>query len=121
MYLERTEAILLLYSVSCRQTFEKIPHFLSLIEEARKGKERERERDLPVILIGNKCDVDQKEREVWRREGEEMARVFGISFFFETSAKTNENVEQVFVSLVQMVLNRTIRPLNVKSAKRREN
>ena len=33
------------------------------------------------ILIGNKCDVDEAEREVTNAEGAALAAEYGISFF----------------------------------------
>ena len=50
------------------------------------------------MLVGNKCDKAY-EREVSKEEGVALARKFGCEFF-ETSAKTAQNVERVFTSLV---------------------
>jgi GTPase SAR1 family protein len=46
------------------------------------------------ILVGNKCDVSESQRMVPFSKGQALAKEFGIKFF-ETSAKTNTNVEQV--------------------------
>jgi len=53
----------------------------------------------PFILVGNKCDK-AFEREVTRDEGLILAKNFGCRFV-ETSAKTAQNVEDVFVGLVR--------------------
>jgi Ras-related protein Rab-8A len=50
------------------------------------------------ILVGNKADMDESKRAVPTARGQELADEFGIKFF-ETSAKTNLNVEQVFFTL----------------------
>jgi len=47
---------------------------------------------IPLILVGNKCDMSSK-REVEKSEGEAMAKTLGCEFL-ETSAKTCINVEQ---------------------------
>jgi len=51
------------------------------------------------MLVGNKCDKTY-EREVSRDEGAALARQFGCEFM-ETSAKTAQNVERLFMSLVR--------------------
>lgn len=51
------------------------------------------------ILIGNKCDWEEK-RVVSTERGEELARELGIPFI-ETSAKSNINVEKAFYQLAQ--------------------
>ena len=50
-------------------------------------------RNTPVVLVGNKCDLEQ-EREVTREEGKMMAENYGAAFF-EVSAKTGVNIDEV--------------------------
>jgi Ras-related protein Rab-8A len=51
------------------------------------------------ILIGNKCDWDEK-RVVTVEQGRELADEFGLRFL-ETSAKANEGVEEAFFTLAR--------------------
>ena len=51
------------------------------------------------ILIGNKCDWEEK-RVVSKERGEQLAQELGIPFI-ETSAKQNINVEKAFYDLAQ--------------------
>ena len=51
------------------------------------------------MLVGNKCDKTY-EREVSKEEGAQLARQFGCEFI-ETSAKTAQNVERLFTTLVR--------------------
>ena len=53
------------------------------------------------ILIGNKCDWDDK-RAVSVQQGRELADEFGLRFL-ETSAKANEGVEEAFFTLARYV------------------
>ena len=46
------------------------------------------------VLVGNKCDMDEGKRAVPYSKGQALADEFGIQFF-ETSAKSNVNVDEV--------------------------
>ena len=61
------------------------------------------------MLVGNKCDKTN-ERKVSKEEGMAMARQFGCEFL-ETSAKTAENVQRLFMNLVRSLRDaRSIEP-----------
>lgn len=47
------------------------------------------------MLAGNKCDENEELREVSEIEGKAQATNWNISFM-ETSAKTNQNVTELF-------------------------
>ncbi|KAK1285446.1 Ras-related protein RABE1c [Acorus calamus] len=57
------------------------------------------------ILVGNKADMDESKRAVPTSKGQALADEYGIQFF-ETSAKTNLNVEQVFFSIARDIKQR---------------
>ena len=58
------------------------------------------------ILIGNKCDWEEK-RAVSVERGQELADELGIPFM-EVSAKSNINVEKAFYSLAADIKKRII-------------
>ena len=51
--------------------------------------------NMVLILVGNKNDREN-ERQVSKEEGLQYMKKNGIALFFETSAKTGENIEIVF-------------------------
>ncbi|KAH8924514.1 hypothetical protein BT69DRAFT_1308137 [Atractiella rhizophila] len=53
----------------------------------------------PMILVGNKCDLNQA-RQVSPEQGQELAKKLHCPFI-ETSAKTSENVNRIFEFIVQ--------------------
>ncbi|RZC77186.1 hypothetical protein C5167_001334 [Papaver somniferum] len=57
------------------------------------------------ILVGNKADMDESKRAIPTSRGQALADEYGIKFF-ETSAKTNFNVEEVFFSIAKDVKQR---------------
>ncbi|KAL8995075.1 MAG: hypothetical protein Q9169_005111 [Polycauliona sp. 2 TL-2023] len=94
-YMRTGEGFLLVYSITSRQSFEEIMTFQQQIL-------RVKDRDyFPIIIVGNKCDLDG-ERQVSRKEGEDLARSFGCAFI-ETSAKSRINVENAFYNIVREI------------------
>ncbi|MBA0594627.1 hypothetical protein Gorai_011527 [Gossypium raimondii] len=59
------------------------------------------------ILVGNKADMDESKRAVPTSKGQALADEYGIKFF-ETSAKTNLNVEEVFFSIARDIKQRLV-------------
>ena len=53
------------------------------------------------VLVGNKCD--KPDRVISEEEGKKLANEYNMSFF-ETSAKTNKNVTEVFEFLTREIL-----------------
>lgn len=62
------------------------------------------------------CSSAGYRSELWRLQGEEVARQFGCSFF-ETSAKTKTNITEVFEDIVRQI-NKT--GFNPKAAEEKE-
>ncbi|KAJ7758428.1 ras protein [Mycena olivaceomarginata] len=84
------EGFILMYSMASRSTFDRLEVFHQAVRRAKKIH--------PILmLVGNKADMAD-EREVSKEEGAALARQLGCEFV-ETSAKTAQNVEQVFTSL----------------------
>lgn len=57
-----------------------------------------------VFLVGNKKDMEDK-REVTLERVEAFKRERGIIFSFETSAKTGENIESLFITASKILYN----------------
>ncbi|PFH49232.1 hypothetical protein AMATHDRAFT_148105 [Amanita thiersii Skay4041] len=86
------QGFILVYSIASRATFNRLEGFRQSMRRVKRG-------DPIFMLVGNKSDKVQ-EREVSREEGAALARQFNCEFI-ETSAKTAQNVERVFTSLVR--------------------
>lgn len=84
-------AFILVYSVCSKQSLEELRAIWALIKEL-KGQEISQ---IPVMLVGNKCDESAALREVTELEGKAEASTWGVSFM-ETSAKNNINVTELF-------------------------
>ena len=86
--------IILTYDISNSDSLKNIQNWMKLIEQnAEDG--------VCKILVGNKCDLEN--RVIQKEEGEKIAQDFGMKFF-ETSAKSDINVDEAFNCLVSMIL-----------------
>ncbi|KAL6044768.1 putative Rasrelated protein ralB-B [Balamuthia mandrillaris] len=95
-YYRLGEGFIIVYSVTMPDTFRAVNRFYDHIVQI-KGRE-----DVPIILVGTKSDlVDQ--RQVTEAEGQELSKKLKLPFF-EASAKTRFNVDEVFSELVRRVI-----------------
>ena len=62
--------------------------------------------DCDIVLCGNKSDLDS-DRVVTTDEGKQLAEEYGVQFF-ETSALTGANVEDMFTNLATTIKHRRI-------------
>ncbi|KDO26207.1 hypothetical protein SPRG_08569 [Saprolegnia parasitica CBS 223.65] len=90
-YYRGAMGILLVYDVTDDHSFQNVRNWMRQIQQHASP-------NVNKILIGNKCDVDPSERVVTTQQGEELAAEYGVQFF-ETSAKSNLNVEEAFRSI----------------------
>jgi len=87
-YVRNSSIVFVVYDISSKTSFENIPNWLNFIRTIENTS---------LVLCGNKIDLEK--REVKEEEGEELAKKEGISFF-EVSAKTDENIKNMFYSIV---------------------
>ncbi|KAI8016389.1 Ras-related protein RABE1c [Camellia lanceoleosa] len=97
-YYRGAMGILLVYDVTDESSFNNIKSWIKNIEQHASD-------NVNKMLVGNKADMDESKRAVPTSWGQALADEYGIKFF-ETSAKTNLNVEQVFFSITRDIKQR---------------
>ena len=84
---------ILIYDVTNEATFNHIQDVLKLIDQ--------NENHLPKVLVGNECDKDN--RKVSEEKGRALAEEYKMPFF-ETSTEIDQNIIEIFTTLVEEIL-----------------
>ena len=93
--IKNADGIFLLYDITNRKSFDEINDWIENIKD-NKGN------DFPVILIGNKCDKNDK-RNIDEKEGQKLAEKKSF-LFMETSCKEGINIEESVNLLVIKII-----------------
>lgn len=104
------DGYILVYSITSRPTFDEIDEFRDRIFRVRDCDR------VPMILVGNKRDLDS-DRKVSFKEGFEKASRLGGIPFIETSAKDFVNVDEIFSEIVRVIRSGIYQPVNRSKAK----
>ena len=106
-FFRNAEGVMLVYDVTNSETYENLKYWMQSI----KNNLGENMGEIPIIIIGIK--IDCQEREVSVEEAENFWKEQGFPYF-ETSAKTGENIDKTIKFLVKQVI-------NVKEGNKEEN
>ncbi|NWH61595.1 RAB17 protein, partial [Geococcyx californianus] len=98
LYYRGAHAALLVYDITNKETLNRAKLWLRDLEKEFLPDE------IVIGLVGNKTDL-AAEREVATEEGKEFARTKGL-LFMETSAKSNHQVNDIFMAIAQELLQR---------------
>jgi len=93
-YFRQVNGVMMVYDCSSEESFLHIEYWLGVVTANVADK-------LPVVLLGNKSDLDDKA--VTRDRAEAYAKQGGIALF-ETSALLNTNVEAAFLHIAKLML-----------------
>ena len=97
-YYKGSHGCFIVYDITNEATFQNVDKWF---EQAQK----EASKDVSIILVGNKSDLEN-ERKVTKEKGEEKAKNFNCPFF-ETSALSKINIDDIFNEMVNNIFERT--------------
>ena len=92
-YIKETKAILLVYNITDESSFLAVNDWIKEIKKYEVNP--------IIVLVGQKCDLEN--RIISEERGRELANELGVEFF-EISAKTGYNVEELFKYLIQQCI-----------------
>ncbi|CAK87929.1 unnamed protein product (macronuclear) [Paramecium tetraurelia] len=114
-YYRGAHGIIIVYDITDRESFDSVKMWMSEIDKYTHGiTHRYAQEDVIRMLVGNKCDVDDK-RAVSYEEGEALAKQLKLQFI-ETSAKLSTNIEQSFLTIAKNVLEKSQNSIKTESA-----
>lgn len=93
LYIQNGQGFLIVYSIA---NYHSLRDATSLKDTILNIKHLD---EVPLVLAGNKKDLEDQ-REASTQEGRDLAKKWGCPFF-ETSAKEQTGVEEIFHSLVR--------------------
>uniref|UniRef100_A0A3Q2UQB9 RAS and EF-hand domain containing n=1 Tax=Fundulus heteroclitus TaxID=8078 RepID=A0A3Q2UQB9_FUNHE len=94
-YFRRADGVLLLYDVNCEKSFLNVREWVDMIEDVSRD-------DIPIMLVGNKCDLRQHEGDgVPASYGQKLAMTYN-TLFCETSAKDGSNILEAVLHLARV-------------------
>ena len=88
-YVRGASIIFIIYDISSQDTFNNLDNWINFIKQVNTDNSM-------MVLCGNKLDLD---RQVTYKQGLELASKEGMKFF-ETSAKSGENVSRMMYSCI---------------------
>ncbi|KCV73304.1 Ras-like protein Ral-A [Fonticula alba] len=92
------EGFLCVFSLTERETLDALDDFIEQIHRVLDDTE------IPIILVGNKSDLERS-RAVFSEEAQAKADHWKIPYY-ETSAKTRHNIDEVFTHIIRSITQR---------------
>ena len=87
----------MVYDITDRDSFDKVRTW---VEELRLYLSK----DTPIAIAGNKCDITTT-RQIDKEDAIEYAKSVKAKHF-DTSAKTGQGIEEIFVEITKAILRR---------------
>ena len=94
-YYKSAHAIIILYDITQKSSFDHIRNWLTEIDKFGK-------QGVLKVIVGNKLDLENN-RKITKQAAENLALKYGIKLW-EVSAKDNTNIEEMFLDTIKTLL-----------------
>lgn len=95
IYYRGSHGAILVYDITDQDSFQKVKNWVKELKRMLGS-------EIILVIAGNKLDLEEQ-RTVMEDDAISYAESVG-AHYFETSAKTNDNVEEVFVELTRLMV-----------------
>ena len=102
-YYKSAQAIIILYDITQKSSFEHIRNWITEIDKFGK-------QGVLKVIVGNKLDLENN-RKISKEDAENLALKYGVKLW-EVSAKDNTNIEEMFVDTIKTLLERNSKIIN---------
>ena len=92
IYFKGSQGAIGVYDITTPESLLRLPGWVSTLKKSAG--------EVPLVLIGNKVDLAPEERRVSQDDALDLAKRLDAKHF-ETSAKTGENVEDMFLDIAE--------------------
>ncbi len=96
-HLQNAACVIMVYDMT------RTPTFTAITEEWIENYRADANTEAVVVLVGNKSDLKDNAK-ITAAQGEAAAETIGATHFMETSAKSGENIDQLFRAILADLL-----------------
>ena len=94
-YYRQAQGVIIVFDLTNTKSFEELKNWLHFIK-LKTGE------DIPKVLVGNKCDLIDN-IEVKNIEIDALIQLYNLKYI-AASAKTDENVNEIFIQLAKLIV-----------------
>ena len=93
--IKKADGVAICYEITEQDSFEQMPYWIQNV--------RDKSTEIPIVIIGNKIDCENLLFENEKQLAEDFAKENGFQYF-RCSAKSGENVELAFLTLLKLAI-----------------
>lgn len=99
-YAKGANGVIFMFDITRYTSLNSVNEWLNVFKKSFKEEEVE---EVPMIMVGGKLDLNER-RTISRIEAENIASEFQFYDYLECSAKTGENVEEIFNKIARIMM-----------------
>jgi len=101
MYMKSGQGFLLVFSITSASSLRELQALREQIIQIKDDS------NVPIVIVGNKSDLEE-DRQVSRAEAFAVSQSWGNAPYYETSARSRLNINEVFKDLCRQMIGKDI-------------